>query len=146
MAAVLHRTTLQYLPSANTPDYPVIDWIINPDLSAVIGVANKYWKVTGDVVSEMTQGEKDAKDAADLTFQRDAAVAQLQQTEDVLRAFMLTVLDELNLHAAKTNSIMTAIDNNSTLANIKTAIAAIADYPTRTETQLRTTIRSKLGS
>jgi len=64
MAAVLNRTTKQYIPSANTPDYPVVDWIINPDLSAVVDVPNKYWVITGDVVSEMTQEEKDAYEDA----------------------------------------------------------------------------------
>ncbi|MBT8428494.1 MAG: hypothetical protein KJN79_01140 [Gammaproteobacteria bacterium] len=55
---------MQYLQSVNTPDYPVLDWIINPDLSALTGVPQKYWKVVGDTVVEMTQGEKDAADAA----------------------------------------------------------------------------------
>ena len=64
MADVLNRTTLQYLQSVNTPDYPVVDWVINPDLSGVAGVPQKYWKLTGDVVSEMSQAEKDAVDAA----------------------------------------------------------------------------------
>ena len=64
MANVLNRTTLQYLLSVNTPDYPTQDWVINPDLSAVSGVAVKYWKLTGDNVTEMTQGEKDTVDAA----------------------------------------------------------------------------------
>lgn len=65
MSNVLNRTTLQYLQSVNTPDYPIGDWVINPDLSGVVGVPQKYWKLTGDVVSEMTQPEKDAVDAAE---------------------------------------------------------------------------------
>lgn len=64
MANVLNRTTKQYITSANTPDYPTADWIINPDLSGVSGVPSKYWKITGDVVTEMNQTEKDAVDAA----------------------------------------------------------------------------------
>jgi len=64
MSDVIHRTTLEQRVSVNTPDYPVEEWIINPDLSAVQGVAKKYWKIVGDDVQEMTQTEKDAVDAA----------------------------------------------------------------------------------
>jgi hypothetical protein len=64
MSTVLHRTTKEYHESANTPDYPIENWIINPDLSAVSGVPIKYWKITGDAVSEMNQTEKDTVDAA----------------------------------------------------------------------------------
>lgn len=35
MADVLNRITREFIQSANTPDYPVADWIHNPDLSAV---------------------------------------------------------------------------------------------------------------
>lgn len=72
------------------------DYINNPDLSGVVGVENKYWVITGDTVSEMSQGEKDAVDAAALEAQRDSTAAQLDVVEDVLRAFALVVLDEIN--------------------------------------------------
>ena len=49
--------------SINTPDYPVADWLINPDVSAVSTVARKYWKVSGSSVVEMSQAEKDVVDA-----------------------------------------------------------------------------------
>jgi len=67
MSNVLNRTTNQYLQSVNTPDYPVSDWIINPDLSAVVGVPSKYWEITGDTVTEMTPAEKAVVDATDPT-------------------------------------------------------------------------------
>lgn len=60
MSNVLNRTTLQYQTSVNTPDFPVVDWIINPDLSAVQGVDKKYWVVDGDSIRQMTTVEKDA--------------------------------------------------------------------------------------
>jgi len=77
MANVIHRTdrdgagALLYRTSVNTPEYDTNDWLVNPDLSSLQGiVAAKYWKVTGvapgGVVEEMTQGEKDAVDAAEL--------------------------------------------------------------------------------
>lgn len=66
MATVLHRVTFQLLPSVNTPEYPIDTWVHNPDLSPVDGVPVKYWKLTGDVLSEMSAGEKDTVDAAGL--------------------------------------------------------------------------------
>lgn len=66
MASVLNRNTMQYLRSVNAPEYPAEDWIINPDLSAVAGVDRKYWKISGDAVSEMSQAEQDAVDAAEV--------------------------------------------------------------------------------
>lgn len=146
MSSVLNRTTKQYLASVNTPDYPTAQWIIEPDLSAVVGFDSRYWTITGDVVTLMSPAERAAVDASLLTAERDAVAAQLQQTENVLRAFMLTVLDELNLHALKHNAILDAIDAGANLSAVKTNILAIADYPQRTESQLRTTVRSKLGT
>lgn len=146
MADVVNRTTKQYLQSVNTPDYPVGQWIINPDLSAVAGVPNRYWKITGDSITEMSQAEKDALDNAALQASRDALANQIDQVEDVLRATLLTVLDEFNAHAAKINAILTAADNATNLNDFKTAMLAITDYPQRTIAQLKTTIRNKLGS
>lgn len=62
MANVLNRTTKQYKRSVNTPDYPTADWIINPDMSGVDGVPKKYWKISGDTVSEMDTSEKATAD------------------------------------------------------------------------------------
>jgi hypothetical protein len=64
MANVLNKTSLQYLESVNTPDYPPADWMINPDLSAVAGVRQRYWKIVSGSVVEMSQAEKDAVDTA----------------------------------------------------------------------------------
>lgn len=146
MANVLNRSTLEYRQSVNTPDYTDPPWLFNPDMSPVAGVPHKYWKLTGDTLSEMSSGEKAAVDAAQLTAVRDAAAAQLDQQEDILRAFMLLVLDEFNAHTAKINAILTAVDNAATLAALKTAVAAIADQPTRTEAQLKAAIKAKLGT
>lgn len=64
MANVLHRTTLQYRASVNTPDFDPSVWIINPDMSAVANIPQKHWKIVGDKVSQMTAAEKIAKDKA----------------------------------------------------------------------------------
>jgi len=146
MATVLNRATKVMIESANTADYPVLDWIINPDLSAVAGFASKYWTISGDTVSLLDQAGRDAVDAAILSAHRDAIAAVMDAAEDYARAFALVVLDEINLHATRITAILNAVDNASSFATLKTAIAAIADVPTRTIDQLKTALRNKLGS
>ena len=64
MSSVINKTTYQYLESVSTPDYPEETWAVNPDLSAVSGIAQKYWKVVDGAVIEMSSGEKAAVNAA----------------------------------------------------------------------------------
>lgn len=146
MASVLNRTTKEYHPSVNTPDYPVGSWIHNPDVSAVAGFSTAYWKITGDTVSLMSVAERNAVDAAAIAASRDALAAQMDAIEDYNRAFALTCLDEFNAHATKINAILTAIDSGGTVAQIKTNILTVADYPQRTIAQLKTSLRNKLGT
>lgn len=145
MASVLHRTTKQYIGSANTPDFPTQDWIINPDLSAVVGFAAKYWVISGDSVSLMSQGERDAVDAAAATALKDSMAANVDAAHPAeLRALVELLVDELNAHSEAINAILTAIDNGANLSGIKTAIAAISDLPTRTLQQAKNAIRTHL--
>ena len=58
MANVLHRTTNEYRTSVNTPDFPTAQWIVNPDLSTVIGLPPKYWKIIGDAVTAQSAAEQ----------------------------------------------------------------------------------------
>lgn len=67
MSDVLNRATKQYLKSVNTPEFSEADWVINPDISAVKDIPAKYWKITGDAVSEMSPEEKAYVDAHDPT-------------------------------------------------------------------------------
>lgn len=73
-------------------------------------------------------------------------LASLRGEGAVLRAMILTMLDEMNLHANRVNALLTAIDNASTLATLKTAVALINDIPQRTGLQLRNAIISKLDA
>jgi hypothetical protein len=146
VATVLNRTTKQFISSANTVEHPVQDWIIEPDMSAVVGFPSLYWVITGDNVTLMNEGERAAVDAALLTDQRDDTANRMDNIEDVIRALALTILDELNLHATRQVQLLNAIDNNTTLANIRTAVAGISDIPQRTGAQLKTTVRNKLGT
>lgn len=146
MSNVLNRVTKQYLHSVHAPDYPTTEWIHNPDLSTVIGFDSKYWVITGDTVTLMSQSERDAVDAADLQAQRDAEADQLINQEDVTRAFMLIVLDDRNMLAEDINAVLNVMRTGTSLADIKTKATNLQNTPTYTEAQLRTAIRNRLGS
>lgn len=162
MSSWLNRTTKQYVPRSSPRDMEATyggsfvdaegnaqanaDWIYQPDLSAVVGFAPKYWTIIGDVVLLKSQAERDAIDLADIEASRDALVNELDQVEDILRAFALALLDEFNLHASRTTAILDAIDGASNLAGVKTAVASILDVPQRSISDLKTAIRNKLGT
>jgi hypothetical protein len=150
MADVINTESLEIRRSVNEGSAPhnAPPWLVITRAQADLWdiIPQRYRKWVTDHVEEMTQPEKDALDESILQAQRDAVVQQLDKIEDVLRAFMLAVLDEMNGHAAKINAILTAIDNGANVGAIKTNILAIADYPTRTVAQMRAAIRTKLGS
>lgn len=119
MADVLHRTTKQLLLSVNTPDYSTADWIRNPDLSAVSAVPTIYWKITGDVVSEMNQSEKDTEDASSLGALKISRYAEIDSRTAELIAvgfeypvssgdiFSLSLEGQSNIHGAYTSRNLT---------------------------------------
>lgn len=89
-----------------------------------------------------TQEEIDAFHVA----RRDEIAAQIEDVDDVVRAAVLVIMDELNLHSQKLTALGQAIVNGSTLAAIKTAVQAITPLPQRTAEDLVVAIRNKLGA
>jgi hypothetical protein len=83
MSDVVNKTTLQYLKSVNTTDYPANEWWINP---VIPGVAKKYWKNDNENLVEMSQAEKDAVDQSEA----DALAAAEEATKDINNAEPLT--------------------------------------------------------
>ena len=63
---------------------------------------------------------------------------------NLLRAVLATVFEEFNSHAAKINAILDAIDAAASLPALKTAIAAIVNYPTRTKEQAMAAVKAKI--
>lgn len=55
---------MRVLASVNTPDYPEKDFLINPDLSAVAGVPEKYWSLKDDTVVPLSNEDQVLKDVA----------------------------------------------------------------------------------
>lgn len=100
MANVINRITLQYIKSVNTPDYDSADWVINPDMSLVAGIPEKYWRLVGDTPKEMTIAQKNAVDQAEadvLALQQENAKDFEISFDTLMKAFALVVLDEINI-------------------------------------------------
>jgi len=114
MSNVLNRTTKQFLRSANTPDYPTVDWIHNPDLSAVAGQPSKYWIITGDVVTLMDSAAMAVVDAAEAQSLKDALEAETQV--GALKAVIAGLVDVMNTKLAANKQI--------TFQEVKAAIKA----------------------
>ena len=125
MPNYLHRTTKQYLVSVSPISLlePEANYIIDPDLSAVVSFGSQYWIITGDVVTLMILAERDVVDADALTASRDSVMAQLDGVEDILRALAMVMLEEIN----------ELRDQHQQLAP-------------RTLAQLKTAMRNRLGS
>lgn len=120
---------LRYLRSVNTPDYSERnDVVINPDLSAVIGIALKYWKHDNGSIVEMSQAEKDALDAAEqaafeLTV-RTGSKAYMDNFNDfglILRAMVSIMMKEINI--LRTEHSLA----NRTFSQLKTQIKSEVD-------------------
>lgn len=62
----------------------------------------------------------------------------------LVRGVILALLDELNLHAAKINSMIDAVNAATSLADLKTRFSTISDYPTRTMAQAVTSIKNHI--
>jgi hypothetical protein len=138
MGNYLHRTTKQYLRSwsPNELSEPIINYIVEPDLSNVIGVPAIYWVITGDTITEMSQVDKDNVDAIILSNSRDSELqAEIDRLESVNRQFVKLMVDEINILRQQFNA--------TTAESGQLTDTALAD---RTLDQVRTQIRNSLGS
>lgn len=147
MADMVNTSTLELLRSVNAPDYAP-PWLIitRTEYDAANAIPARYRQWNGSSVVEADQATKDAIDAAILEASRDATADGLDAVESLERAYAQAALDESNLHAQRITAILDAIDSANNLADVKTAVAAIADVPTRTIAQMKTALRNKLGS
>ena len=58
MANILNRYNLQYLESVDTTAFSPEVWLINPDMSQVIGTDQSLWVIENDMVRLMTSEER----------------------------------------------------------------------------------------
>ncbi len=107
MADVFNRTTGEFIPSAHTPNFPVADWVINPDLTAVLGQPVRFWFITGATNPEgqeelgiVSVGEQATIDAALATAKLAAEKAGAKtdiDVERVVRALVDMLPGEFNI-------------------------------------------------
>lgn len=77
----------------------------------------------------------------------DAGALQAgNRIERLVVALAQMTLDQFNAHAAKINSILDAVDAATSLADLKSRVAAIADQPTFTTAQMVTAIKTKIAA
>ena len=138
MGDYLHRTTKVYRQSVspNELSEPLANYIEDPDLSAVAGVPSMYWIITGDVITEMSQGEKDTLDAFLLSVARDAEIqAEIDKLEMTMRQLVKLIVSELNILRQQFNT---------TTAEVQQATGT--NFADRTFNQVKTQLRNDLGT
>ena len=119
-------------------------------VSAADGTQLMIWDGGLNNMRAMTAGEIAAIPGQITVALRAAASTQIATGTDadakLKRAIVDVLKDELNLHALKINAILDAVDAATSLADLKTRITAIPDYPQRTLSQIKTAIETKLTS
>lgn len=87
-----------------------------------------------------TQAEIDAWHVS----RREEIVSQIDNVDDVVRAAVLVIMDELNRHSAKLDAVLGAAAGASSLASFKTAMGQVGGIPQRSGADLRAAIFAKL--
>lgn len=149
MSNVLNKTTGEYRVSVHDPDFPSAQWFINPNVSAVVSVPTKYWKVGTNPVQEMSTGEKSAVDAAEVAAALAANKAGATSETDnrlVLVALVKVLIDELNVIRTWTRDFKTQVAAATTLADLKTRVATLSTLNDRTGAQARTAIKAEINA
>lgn len=148
MANVLHktRTPADYRQSVHTPDFPDADWFHNPDVSAVLAVPTKYWRVGTNPVQEMDAAEKAAVDQAEAdaatTADRTAAKADIERRLFV--ALVKVLIDEINILRTRDRDRAADVATALSLADLKTLWALRAELTDRTGAQARNAIKNEI--
>lgn len=82
----------------------------------------------------------------EISDQRDSIAGQFDGVDNIVRAAVLVIMDELNRHSTFHDNLKAAIAAATSLANLQTRIAAVNGIPQRTAADLKTAIRNKLGN
>jgi hypothetical protein len=129
----------RWLPVEDTdPSHaPATQMKTGPVVTVEAARVTRVWTVRDKTAQEL---------AEEATARRDAIATAMDQVDDITRAAVLVIMDELNLHSTRLASVLEAAAGASSLAAFKTAMAAIQPIPQRTAAQLRTAIRNKLGA
>ncbi len=105
MADVLNRITKEIRRSVHEPDYSHVEWIVNPDLSAVLGFPPDEWIIEGDVVRRAVGSEMDAILAARLAVEKERRIVEI----DARSAYLMTLGASVN--GVFVSCVSTAVTN-----------------------------------
>lgn len=103
MSTVFNRVTLERRDGVPADSYAPAQWLVDPDLSGIVGVPDEYWKVVGDTVVEMAAAEKAAVDAQQLGVAKKEKLYEFEVAVDEYTAahydqagqrMLLALLDE----------------------------------------------------
>jgi hypothetical protein len=142
------------------PPWNVANRVINFDTTGLYDLVNHtyivplyYWKHVAGVISEMSQAEKDAYDAAEaaaaeLAVRGGAKGGLLGFVSSALlhRAFADILKDEFNAVRGWITDFKVEVAAANNLADLKARIAGLPDLPDRTLAQLKTAIRNRIDS
>lgn len=125
--------------------------VINPDLSAVFGVAEKYWKLVDGSIVPKTAQEITTQDAAEaaaiLALYRSIATAHMTAESDIdWRAVAAIMIDEINTLRQWTVSFKAEVAAATNLANLQSRVATLPTLTDRTLTQAKTAYENKVDS
>lgn len=141
------------LVSASSPDYAGQTFIENPNLSALSGIAQVYWKHLSGSFVEMNQAEKDVVNAeiaaAIIAAMHSGGKIILDAASDsgiIQRAVADIARDEINILRQWLASFKIEVAAATNLADLKTRVATLPATPDRTLAQLRTAIKNRIDS
>lgn len=143
MSNVIHRTTLEFRPSVNEPDYPEPTWKWDPDMSQVVGVDSRYWK--WDAANErpipMTAPEQAAVDSAE----NAALVTEIMsEVMDLVNGLIRAQRIRNNTMRQNIADILAAAGSSGNYNAFVNAMSAIASPGQITPAANRTFIRNKV--
>ena len=111
-------------------------------LAHMAGIPQSDWIVDTGVVREMTQGEKDARDAAnaaaELAGAKTGAKSIFTQREWI--AFIEILINEFNILRQWNTEIKSVIDGANNLADVKAGVGGMSNLSDRTMNQLKNAI------
>jgi hypothetical protein len=125
------------------------------------GVPQRFLRFRDGAVVRLSEAERkeivDAEEAAAAQRAEDAAAAEavaaaallamqseLDNAERITKGLALTILDEFNRLSARIRAFDAAVAASTSLANLQTRTAALADIPDRTAAQLKAAIKAKV--
>jgi hypothetical protein len=72
------------ISNGDAPNYPTDKWLHDPDLTAVQGVDQKFWKLDGDSIVPMTAGEQTTVTDAEFSAAKTAKCLAIDNNTNVL--------------------------------------------------------------